>query len=449
MRATANGVRLCEHSLGAEAPYRNTWALVIAARIEGIGLSPKHRNILFWMCLLIFANQLGFGSVVPVVALYAKDFGVSQAAIGLTIGIYGLARFLINYPSGRLSEAIGRKPTLAIGGVVTVIGCVVCAVAPNYPLFLSGRFIAGAGAAFVLTAGQIVLADIASPHNRGRVMAIYTGVFVFAVGAGSFPGGWLATHIGLAAPFWANAILAAIVTALAFFFVPETRPEPVTNPEPRAAGAPRELRGLAGFRQQLVLFTAIQGFALISLVSFVAFFARTGGLFNVIPLLAENEIGLRPDQIGLGIGMISIVGLVLVYPSGMLVDRYGRKAVIVPSALCSAGAMLLFVIAGSYGGFLIASFFWAVASGVSGAAPAAYAADLAPPGKVGPAMGLYRTIADLGYVIGPLMLGVISDLISPQAALYFTALILVLSGLLFLIKAPETLPEKVLIESSA
>jgi MFS-type transporter involved in bile tolerance (Atg22 family) len=64
-------------------------------------------------------------------------------------------------------------------------------------------------------------------------------------------------------------------------------------------------------------------------------------------------------------------------------------------------------------------------------------------------MGLYRTIADLGYVIGPLMLGVISDLISPQAALYFTALILVLSGLLFLIKAPETLPERIVIESSA
>jgi multidrug resistance protein len=435
--------------LAPKRPNGNTWALVIAARIEGIGLSPKNRNILFWMCLLIFANQLGFGSVVPVVALYAENFGVTKTAIGLTIGIYGLARFLVNYPSGRLSEQIGRKPTLAIGGVITVIGCIVCAVAPNYPLFLSGRFIAGAGAAFVLTAGQIVLADIASPHNRGRVMAIYMGVFVFAVGAGSFPGGWLATHIGLSAPFWANAILAAMVTALAFFFVPETKPEPVLNPEPKAANAPRELRGLAGFREQLVLFTAIQGFALISIVSFVTFFARTGGLFNVIPLLAEDEIGLRPDQIGMGIGMISIVGLVLVYPSGMLVDRYGRKAVIVPSALCSAGAMLLFILAGSYGGFLVASFFWAVASGVSGAAPAAYAADLAPPGKVGPAMGLYRTIADLGYVIGPLMLGVISDLISPQAALHFTALILVLSGLLFLIKAPETLPERVVVESSA
>src|SRR5690606_10643836 len=95
-----------------------------------IGLSPRNRNILLWMCLLIAVNQFGFGSVVPVVALYAEDFGVSQAAIGLTIGVYGLARFLINYPSGRLSEQIGRKPTLAIGGAITVAGCIACAIAP-------------------------------------------------------------------------------------------------------------------------------------------------------------------------------------------------------------------------------------------------------------------------------------------------------------------------------
>ncbi len=422
--------------------------LVIAARLEGIGLSPKNRNILLWMCLLIAVNQFGFGSVVPVVALYAEDFGVSQAAIGLTIGIYGLARFFFNYPSGRLSEQIGRKPTLAIGGSITVLGCIFCALAPNYPLFLAGRFIAGAGAAFVLTAGQIVVADIASPHNRGRVMAIYMGVFVFAVGAGSFPGGWLATHVGLSAPFWANAILAAAVTALAFFFVPETRPDrPVETPA--AADAPPKPRGLAAFRNQLLLLTAIQGFALISFASFVTFFARTGGLFNVIPLLAENEIGLEPDQIGLGIGMISIVGLVLVYPSGVLVDRFGRKAVIVPSAFFSAGAMVLFVLADSFTAFLVASLCWATASGVSGAAPAAYAADLAPPDQVGAAMGLYRTIADLGYVVGPLLLGVISDLVSPQASLYFTAFLLVGSGLLFYLKAPETLPERVVAKKPA
>ena len=141
---------------------------VIASRLEGIGLSPRNRNILFWMCLVIAANQLGFGSVVPVVALYAEDFGVSQAAIGLTIAIYGLARFLINYPSGRLSEQISRKPTLAIGGMITVAGCVFCALAPNYPLFLAGRFV-GEGALLRF----YVLHCVGLPLAAATLMAIH------------------------------------------------------------------------------------------------------------------------------------------------------------------------------------------------------------------------------------------------------------------------------------
>jgi DHA1 family multidrug resistance protein-like MFS transporter len=398
-----------------------------------LGLDRSGRNILIWMCILIAVNQFGFGAIVPVVALYAEEFGVSQTAIGLTIAIYGLARFLVNVPSWRLADISGRRATLAAGGIITVVGTVLCAISPNYPFFLFARFIAGAGAAFVLTGGQIVLADIASPQNRGRVMAIYQGVFIVAVGAGAWPGGWLASTFSLAAPFWANAILAGVLTVVALFFVPETR-HLATASRVNGLGMPAET-----MVQQLRTLSASSGLMMIGAVSLAIAFARTGGLFNVIPLLAEDEMGLTPSQIGLGLGMISILGLVLVYPSGALVDHFGRKAVIVPSMILSGVAMLSFSWSDSFGAFMIASTFWAAATGIAGAAPAAYAADMAPRGMTASAMGMYRTLSDLGYVIGPLALGGIADLISPDAALVITAAILVSIGLLFALRAVETL----------
>src|SRR5699024_3198729 len=129
-----------------------------------------------------------------------------------------------------------------------------------------------------------------------------------------------ASTMNLAAPFWANAILAAIFTVIAWIWVPETRDLAI------ATGTAASGRALS-FRQQLVRLKHNHGLLLIGLVGLMTAFARTGGLFNVIPLLAENTMGLTPDQIGLGLGMISILGLVLVYPSGALVDAYGRKAV--------------------------------------------------------------------------------------------------------------------------
>src|SRR6266404_4442456 len=138
--------------------------------------APARTRILTWMCVLIAINQLGFGSIVPVLALYARSFGVSQSAIGLAIAVYGLARFLVAVPAGRLTAA----------------GNLLCAYAPTFAALIAARFVAGAGAALVLTTGTIVLADITTRAQRGRAMAIYQGVFLFAVGVGPLPGGLIA-----------------------------------------------------------------------------------------------------------------------------------------------------------------------------------------------------------------------------------------------------------------
>lgn len=404
------------------------------ASSRSIGLDRERWRILIWMCVLITANQFGFGAIVPVVPLFAQTFGVSQSAIGLTIAVFGLARFLVNVPAARVADRYGRRNALALGGLITVIGTALCALAPNYPLFLAARFVAGAGAAFVLTGGQIVLADISTNQNRGRVMAIYQGVFLVTVGAGAFPGGWLAENISLAAPFWVCAALAGLVSVFAWFFVPETR-QLATRAHAKATGgaAPLSSRG------QMAAVMAAPGFLLIALVGFATTAARTGALFNVIPLFAEDEIGLGADEIGVGLGMVSLIGLVFVYPSGLLVDRFGRKAIIVPSMLFSATAMLLFGFSTTFAFYLFASVTWSTASGISGATPAAYAADIAPPGMTASAMGTFRAVADSGYVVGPLVLGALADATSSVTALRVTAATLFIIGVMFALKAPESL----------
>lgn len=387
----------------------------------------RHR-ILVWVCAVIAINQLGFGSIVPVVPLYAESFDVSQGMIGLAIAVYGLARFLAAVPGGRIADGMGRRWSLAIGGFITVGGNILCGLAPDYAYFLLARFIAGGGAAMVLTSGQIMLADITTPENRGRTMAIYQSVFLAAVGIGPLPGGFLAEYGGLAFPFYAYAVVGGAVALLALARVPETRG---TRPGGVTRAAPP-------FTAQVRLLTAQPAFLLISLVAFANAFARTGGLFNLVPILAEDQIGLNSSQIGVGLSLVSIGGLAVAYPSGMLVDRFGRKSVIVPATFLSGMALYLFAFAPNFAWFLLSCSFWAIASGVSGAAPAAYAADVAPAGMNAAAMGAFRMLADAGYVVGPALLGWSADLLGTHAALYATGALLALCGLSFARFAPET-----------
>ncbi len=393
-------------------------------------MTAARRNLI-WMCVLVAVNQLGFGAVVPALPLYARSFGVSVSAIGLAVGVYGLARFAGSPPAGWLSDRFGRRSALALGGLVTSAGNLWCALAGSYPEFILARFVAGAGAGLIVTTGQIVLADISTPERRGRMMATYQGVFIFAAGFGPLPGGLLSEHFGLNAPFYAYAVAGILAGLVAWFAVAETR-------DPAHAALRQQAAGGPSFAEQARRLSRNTGFVLASFVSLANAAARTGGLFSVVPLLGTIRLGLSVDAIGFALAAGTVLGLLAAYPGGMLVDQFGRKAVIAPSTVISGAAMLIFCVAPNYAWFIAASIAWGMASSIGGAAPAAYAADTAPPGLNATTVSVFRMAGDVGYVAGPIALGLIADREGPVAALVLAAGLLLLSGVLFAAIAPET-----------
>lgn len=394
----------------------------------------RERRILLWMCVLVAVNQFGFGAMVPSVPLYAQSFGVPASAIGMAIAVYGLARFLSALPSGQISDLLGRRQSLAIGGLISAVGNIWCAWATGYPEFIVARFVAGFGAGLVLTTGNIVLADISTPEVRGRMIAIYQGTFIFSVGLGPFPGGLLAEHFGLSAPFLFSGLGAFLATIVAWFAVEETREMARSS-----AGASAVT---VSFFAQIRALTHNVGYVLVSLISLMNAVVRTGGLFAIIPLLATARLGISVSAIGFGMMLGSIAGLFSSYPAGWLADRYGRKAVIVPVTLISGLSMVLFCFAPNYPWFVAACIVWGIAIAAGGAAPAAYAADSAPPGMNAAAMSTFRMTADLGYVIGPLALGFIADHYGPVVALLSGAAGLILVGAAFAVVAQDSRPKQ-------
>lgn len=392
---------------------------------------PLEHRVLAWMCVLVAVNQLGFGAMVPSLPLYASSFGVASSAIGLAVAIYGLARFAVALPAGQLADRLGRRPTLALGGLVSATGNAWCAVATSFPELIMARFIAGAGAGLILTTGQVVLADISAPERRGRTIAIYQSTFLAAVGFGPFPGGLLAEHVGLAAPFMATGIASMAASAIAWFVVPETR-ELARATEGRAAG-PRP-----SFATQVRMLAGKIGFVLVSLISMMNAIARTGGLFTIIPVIATTRLNLSVAAIGFAMMTGSMTGILAAYPAGWLTDRFGRKSVIVPVTALAGASMLLFCVAPSYPWFMAACMVWSIAISAGGAGPAAYAADSAPPGMNAAAMSTFRMTGDAGYVIGPIALGLLADIYGAVTALVTAAGLLVAVGMAFALLAPET-----------
>jgi MFS family permease len=154
--------------------------------------------------------------------------------------------------------------------------------------------------------------------------------------------------------------------------------------------------------------------------------------------MVSDRLGLGPDQIGLGLSLVSLGGLLLAYPSGVLVDRFGRKAVIVPATIASGTAAALFAFVPDFAWYLAACSLWSLALGITSDAPGAYAADTAPRGMNAAVMSTYRMLSDAGYVLGPLVLSVVADRLGAPAALWVASLLLIAAAVLFARWAPET-----------
>jgi len=78
-----------------------------------------------------------------------------------------------------------------------------------------------------------------------------------------------------------------------------------------------------------------------------------------------------------------------------------------------------------------------IGTGISGPTPSAYVTDIIPRENYSSGVGLYRAIGDLGFVVGPVLLGWLADTRGFNFSLFFNAAFLVLAALLFQLLAKE------------
>jgi MFS family permease len=101
------------------------------------------------------ATQLAYG-IGPLMVIAATG---SAALAGLTVGMFGVSRFLVSYPAGRITDAYGRKPGIIFGQGLTIIGS-----------FAAG-FAMLAQSAVGLTLGMVLFAMGVSASQQLRVAA--------------------------------------------------------------------------------------------------------------------------------------------------------------------------------------------------------------------------------------------------------------------------------------
>lgn len=188
-----------------------------------------HRGSLFVIFLTVAIDLLGFGIVLPLLPIYAREFALDESGwqLGLLMASYSTMQFLFAPFWGQLSDRIGRRPVLMVGLLGSVLFYTAFGIATvrrSLVLLFVSRVGAGIAGATIPTA-QAYIADTTTVQRRTKGMALIGIAFgvgltfgpllgFLAIGDESTrPGPW---------PGYVAAALSAVALLMAVFWLPES-----------------------------------------------------------------------------------------------------------------------------------------------------------------------------------------------------------------------------------
>ena len=350
----------------------------------------------FWVIWTTVALDLvGFGIVVPILALYAERFDASPTKIGVLGATFSAAQFVFAPIMGRVSDRIGRKPVILFSLFGTAIGSILCGVAGSLWMLFLARAIDGASGASVSVA-QGAVTDVVAPEDRPRALGMLGAAFGVGFVIGPAIGG-LAALGGPKVPFFIAAAIAAINGLVAIRRLPETH-----GASERAAAAALT----AGLARGGAQTPALARFALVGLISTAAFsaFEATFSLFG------DRRFGLTEASasvvfLGIGLVLVGVQGA-LIHP---LTVKFGSWKLLIGGMVIIACGLALFSTATIWPVFIVALFLLSVGSGVAGPSMLALVGEAAGAARRGEAMGFQQSASSLGRILGPIIGGVLFD----------------------------------------
>ncbi|KAL9122049.1 MAG: hypothetical protein Q9187_001396 [Circinaria calcarea] len=177
---------------------------------------------------------------------------------------------------GKFYTYFNMKATYLVSVIIFEVGSILCASAPNSPVFIVGRVIAGIGAAGLFQGALSIVAVSVPLTKRPLYLGIVASSFGIATCFGPILGGVFTTDISWRWCFWINLPIGAIVFFLVLIFL-------------KLHGVDTEDRSLA-WRNKIRHMDLGGAITLIAAVSCLLLALQWGG--NIYPWASSRIIGL-------------------------------------------------------------------------------------------------------------------------------------------------------------
>jgi MFS family permease len=340
---------------------------------------------------VLAAGQLGI--VPPLVPALQDELGLSLATAGTVISIITLVGGLLGLPAGAFAERAGHGRAFCLGLLIMAIAAGLCAAAPDAPLLLAARALAGVGYLLVVVAGPSLLAALAEPRHQAIALSLWgtfvpVGIALAGIATASFAqAGWRAIFAV------DSALLAVALLAAA----------PLWRSPPAAHAADWRMPP-GSLRAALPLAVSFFCFALLFLA-----------LAGMLPAYLVERRDVPTATAGQIVAVATALGIAGSFTAAWLMHRGVTPSRLIAIGLAASTAAAILAFRPEFGlAVSVAGF--AISFAIGGLVPSAAFASvprLAPaPRAIGPINGLLAQAGSLGSLAGPPVLALWVELTS-------------------------------------
>ena len=395
-----------------------------------LGLSENRSQVALLLVTVVFIGAV-VGVERSVLPLLARvEFGLTSATAAISFLVaFGFAKAGANFLAGDLAGRIGRRRILLAGWAFGIPVPLLLMWAPSWGWIGFANVLLGINQGLAWSTTQIMKIDLVGPKRRGLAMGMNECAGYLAVAAAALGAGYLAAAYGpRPAPYLIALGAALLGLAVTFFCVRDTghyvELERTMVKATPAGGTPEfGSHGAAQLGQESrpkkPLFAANQAGLLNNL--------KEGVAWGLLPIFFAAQ-GLDVTQIAWLAALYPAVWGITQLGTGTLSDSIGRRPLIVGGLLVQAVALVGFAVLNGFRPWAASAIVLGVGTAAVYPTLIAQVGDLVGPQNRASAIGRYRLWRDLGYAVGALTAGLLTDLLNFRATILIIALLLVVSS---------------------
>lgn len=352
--------------------------------------------------LLVFLRGFSLSLTVngPVMPLYARSLGLSVSqwsflATSLAVGLIAFEAFW-----GSMSDRINRIRILVLSMILMSMILPLYTFPRLLPYFFLFQFLLGSFFVMVGPTSRALIADLSPDDKLGFNMSLWSTCVAVGGILGPVLGGWIVQNYGYPPAFYTSTII-LLLAAILTFMTGKDRPKEDLNKI-------RVSEMINSFKE-IIADSKIR----ITFLMALSIYVGVSAIRSFLPIYASELIGMDEVSIGLMLTLGTALQLFGTPVVGRLSDRISVKKML--SLMLGASCVLLLTyMYASTPLHLTVITVLVIFSFSSQSVSLIMLSKLADREKLGMTMGLYGSFEDLGLIVGPLIFGVVWEVLGPK-----------------------------------